>query len=547
MKKIFNLVLALGLFTLSSCIGDVENINPQQTTELDADALFNKVYATFVLTGQEGPTGSGDLINMDEGRSQYVRMVWNLNELTSDEAHWYWYKNDAGYEDLVQNTYSADNAVSQGFFYRAYFDITLCNLYLDNIQDDGTEETKARRAEVRFVRAMNYYSILDLFGGGPFAEEFKMGETAQYKSRTELFDFIEKELKEIDADLKPEGTNTFGRVDKAAAYLMLSRLYLNAEVYTGTPRWDDCMMYADKVINSGYYHLNTTGAINPKTGEVYSPYQMLFLADNDKTDAKYEDLFPLLQNGERTQSYGGMSALILSCYSPGMSHKVPSGTDDNWGKCATVRGKLADIFFGALTGAEPELETVSQAVNLAKDDRALMLNLTDKGDDNMEVAYKRYITTQGEQSQGYCCVKFRNVRSDGGPTTTQNGYVDTNWPYLRVAEAYLNYAEASTRLNGINEDAANKINALRARANASQQTSYTLDDIRNEWAKEFWFEGRRRMDLVRFGCYGGQNNYKWEWMGNTPNGNQFAATRNIFGIPSAELTNNPNIQQNPGY
>ena len=239
--------------------------------------------------------------------------------------------------------------------------------------------------------------------------------------------------------------------------------------------------------------------------------------------------------------------MILGCYSAGMSHKVPSGTDDNWGKCATIRGKLADIFFGPLAGAEPDLEHLSQAVKLANDDRALMINITDKGDANNEVAYQRYITTQGEQSQGYCCVKFRNVRSDGGATTTQNGYVDTNWPYLRVAEAYLNYAEASTRLNGINVDAANKINALRARANASQQTSYTLDDIRNEWAKEFWFEGRRRMDLVRFGCYGGQNNYKWEWMGNTPNGNQFAATRNIFGIPSAELTNNPNIQQNPGY
>ncbi|MDO5446327.1 MAG: RagB/SusD family nutrient uptake outer membrane protein [Prevotellaceae bacterium] len=543
MKKIFFILSAL-VFTFASCINDVENINPQQTTELDADALFNKIYATFVLTGQKGPSDNGDLINMDEGRSQYTRMIWNLNELTTDESHWYWYKNDAGYEDLVQNTYNADNAVSQGFFYRAYFNITLCNLYLSYVEDDGTAETKARRAEVRFIRVMNYYSIMDLFGNGPFSDEFVMGQSGEYYTRVDFYNFIEKELKALETELKAEGTNTYGRVDQMAAKLMLSRLYLNAEVYTGQAQWQLAKDYAQKVINSNYYKLMTTDATNPVTGEYYSPYQMLFLADNDKTDAKYEDLFPILHNGETTQSYGGMHALILSCYSPNMSTVVPSGTDNNWGKCATIRGKLVDIFFGPATSSEPVINSINSAVSYANDDRALLLNTC--GEDT----YKRVITTQGEQTEGYCCVKFRNVRSDGAPTTTTNGYVDTDWPYLRIAEAYLNYAEADARMNnGVTSvDGGTMLNVLRARAHASTiKTSYSLDELRDEWAKEFWFEGRRRMDLVRFNSFGGQSEYKWEWMGGAANGNQFAATRNVFGIPSAEITNNPAIKQNAGY
>ena len=156
----------------TSCVSDldVENINPQQTTELNTDALLNKIYSSFVLTGQTGPAGNGDIKDADEGRSEFYRMVWNLNELTTDEAHWIWYTNDTGYEDLVENTYGADNAVASGLYYRIYFTITLCNFYLEQVPDDGTAETKAQRAEVRFIRAFNYYNVMDLYGNAAFTE-----------------------------------------------------------------------------------------------------------------------------------------------------------------------------------------------------------------------------------------------------------------------------------------------------------------------------------------------------------------------------------------
>ena len=121
--------------------------------------------------------------------------------------------------------------------------------------------------------------------------------------------------------------------------------------------------------------------------------------------------------------------------------------------------------------------------------------------------------------------------------------------FLRVAEAYLNYAEAEVRLHGVTQDAVDKVNALRNRAHARRYTTstLTLDEILNEWSREFFFEGRRRVDLIRFGYFGGNNGYNWTWKGGSKNGTNFAETRNVFAIPSDDLIANKNLQQNPGY
>lgn len=520
----------------TSCVKDldVENINPQQVTTLDADALFNKLYSSLVLTGQKGPDGMADL-DGDEGRSQYYRMIWNMNELTTDEAHWYWYKNDL-YEGLEKNSYGADDAVSSGLYYRLYFTITLCNFYLDQVKDDGTAETKARRAEARFLRAYTYYNVMDLFGNATFTETVS-NTPGQYYTRKQFFDYVEKELKECSADMKEAGQNTYGRVDKVAAWLLLSRLYLNAEVYTGEAKWKEAKDYAQMVIGNNYYHLMETTATNPVTGEKYNAYQMLFLADNDTNGAQYEAVFPVIHDGLETKSYGGMHALILGSYSAAMSLTMPSGTSDSWGKCACLKGKLVKIFLGNNMGAD--IAYANQMGELANDGRALFIS----------TGYSRDIENMENQDQGYSCVKFRNVRSDGKNTSTSDNFVDTDLPLMRIAEAYLNYAEATARMEGINDDVIEKVNALRNRAEAQEadKTIYTLDNIRDEWAKEFWFEGRRRMDLVRFNSFGGQSQYKWDYMGGAKDGQKFAATRNIFGIPSADIINNPNLKQNTGY
>ena len=246
--------MAVGGMT-TSCTKDLDvtPINPQEEQALDPDALFNKVYASFSLTGQQGGAGKGDIpkeIFDNEGMSGFYRMAWSLNEFSSDEAGWVW--SDPGVPELLHHTFSASNQFSYALYYRLYFTITLCNSYLELVGD------AQKCAEVRLIRALNYMYVMDMYGAGPLSTQIS-SEYAPYYTRSELFNFCESELKACVDDLAEEGKNTYGRVDKAAAYLLLARLYLNAQVYTGTARWDDAMTYAEKVIKSSYYHLNTTG------------------------------------------------------------------------------------------------------------------------------------------------------------------------------------------------------------------------------------------------------------------------------------------------
>ena len=516
------LSVALGTMNIS-CTGDLDvtPINPQTTQVLDEDALLNKIYASFALTGQNGGAGNGDIpseIFANEGMSGFYRMAWSLNEFTSDEAGWVW--SDAGVPELLHHGFSASNTFSYAMYYRLYFTITLCNSYLQQVSD------AQKCAEVRLIRALNYMYVTDLYGAGPMTTAIS-AELAPYYDRKQLFDFCESELKAALENLPEDGKNTYGRVDKAAANLLLARLYLNAEVYTGTPRWQEAMDYAEKVINSSYYHLNMSG----KNG--FSAYQMLFLADNNENGAQYEAVFPVMQDGIQTQSYDATNFLVFSNFSSEMSEVIPSGTNNSWGKCARVKGRLVEKFFG--TDTPPETDNIDEMVRAANDDRALFYS---KG-------YSEYITTEASD-EGFACVKFRNVRSDGEKASAVN-FVDTDLPLLRVAEAYLTYAEASIRKNGQNSTANKYINELRQRANAIPQNTYSIDDVLDEWSREFWFEGRRRIDLVRYGRFGGQSEYLWEFMNNIPDGGSFSSNFNVFGLPSTDLDTNTNLKQNPGY
>ena len=201
-----------------------------------------------------------------------------------------------------------------------------------------------------------------------------------------------------------------------------------------------------------------------------------------------------------------------------------------------IRKNLVEKFFD---GTPDEYNTLAEFIAAAGDDRALFYN---KG-------IKPAINDEGtDEAIGYNCVKFRNVNSDGSNNDVIE-FVNSDLPIMRVAEAYLTYAEASIRKNGVagNSDAKAKLDLLRSRAHATPKSTYTLDDVCDEWSREFWFEGRRRMDLVRFGKFGGQSDYKWEWMGGVYEGSQFPAYMNIFPLPVNEISNNPNIKQNEGY
>ena len=324
-----------------------------------------------------------------------------------------------------------------------------------------------------------------------------------------MFNFIESELLEIEPQLsaavaKKSTDAGYGRVDKAAAWLLLARLYLNAEVYTGTARYDKASQYAEQVM----------------------------MADNGETSAAYEAVFPILQDGVRTTSWGTSLFLIASTHDADMVDS--NGTTETWGG-NRARPELIAKWFP--NGNAPEAGPKDFA-KAAGDDRAI-IDSRGRTIDNTDVsAFKN----------GFAVAKFNNFTTTGASTKSAQ-FPDADFFMLRAAEAYLTYAEAQARIGGgtaLNA-AAQAINQLRIRANATTKDSYTLDEICDEWCREFYYEGRRRMDLIRFGKFGGSSDYNWQWKGGSYAGRSFEAYKNIFAIPSTDLNANPNLTQNPGY
>ena len=221
-----------------------------------------KVYGSFALTGNQGPAGSGDIQGIDEGTSDFFRLYWNAQELSTDEAVVAW--GDPGIQDFHLMNWTSNNPLLQGLYYRSFYQITLCNNFINQASDanlaargiTGTDADNIRnfRTEARFLRAYQYSVLMDLFGNPPFAtEKDAIGSFLPKQiKRADLFNYVESELKACDSSLPAPKTNQYGRADKAAAEALLARIYLNAQVYSGTARYTDAITYASKVINAGY-------------------------------------------------------------------------------------------------------------------------------------------------------------------------------------------------------------------------------------------------------------------------------------------------------
>ena len=559
LKYIVPAAVLLCATVFTSCVKDLEvdNINPQQVSDFNEDYIFNKIYGNMVLTGQTGPNGDSDLDDIDEGTSNMTRLIWNLNTLTTDEGHCWW--NDPGMPELNRNTWTNSNVMIKALYYRLMFGVTLCNFYLENATG-GDAATKTKRAEARFMRAFHYFYLMDLYGNPPFLTKLSSENAPQIK-RADLFVFLENELKAIlgetggDEVLAEPRTVNYGRADKAAAMLLLARMYVNAEVYTGTPRWADAKRYADQAIGTSY-KLCTTG----KGG--FSAYQLLFMGDNDQNGAQDEVILPAIHDGDKTQTWGGSLFMIASPVSETMKledlYGVTDasgnpikgyGTKEAWDFGLRARQQFSKVFFGknasnnSITKGAPK-----DVVPAVGDDRAIFWTSTQD----------LSIQKEDNKNQGLAYMKFNNLHADGTAAHDPNGqFVDTDYPMLRLAEAYLISAECNARMNGGNctAEGVSRIKALRQRANEKTGNMYdgigadalikvSLEDIFQEWSREFGFEGMRRMVLVRWNRFGGQSDYTWEWMGGTQAGAPFAARLNIFPIPDSELNANPNIKPN---
>ncbi|WP_338732755.1 RagB/SusD family nutrient uptake outer membrane protein [Mangrovimonas cancribranchiae] len=527
MKNIFNKLtfILLASITLVACHDDLdqEPIDPDIFSELDVYANANeaksalaKLYAGFAVTGQQGPAGNPDLNpdDIDEGFSQFSRTLFYLNELTTDHSVLGW--GDAGVPDMHGMYWTASNDFTNAMYNRLGQEISFCNSFIENALglSDGVVQTYI--AEARFLRAFAYYNLLDLYGNVPIQTTVATTLPTQ-NSREEVFNFVESELLDIQDQLASSGSNEYGRVDEVAAWALLSRLYLNAEVWTGTPRYDDCVSFSNDVMNSSYT-INTTDGNNNGTA-----YDELFLADNNTNGAQREFIFALNFDGIQTQTYGGTTFLVHGQIGGSMT---PSdfGVDSGWAGMRVTSSlvekfddqDMRGMFYS--DGQSLEIEEISQFSN------------------------------------GYAVTKFKNIDINGVPGvgTGQDLRTDTDLPLIRLAEIYLNYAEATLRGgNGDVGTATQKINELRTRAYGGTTGNITsgdltLDFILDERSRELYWECQRRTDLVRYN-YFTTGNYLWPWKGNQPNGIAVDSYRNLFPIPSNTLATNSNLEQNPGY
>ena len=312
-KSLF-VVLMLVLF-VQSC-ADRLDLQPEDE-RLTAEAAFDdpdaykqflaKLYAGISLSGQQGPSGSPDLAGLDEGFSNYLRLYWKMQELTTDEAIIGW--NDGTIQDLHGQVWTSGNEFIRTMYSRIMYQVALTNEFLRQTTDEklssrGVEadlraEIQTFRAEARFMRALSYWHAMDLFANPPFVtEDDPVGAFFPPQiQRAELFDFIESELLDIIDDMAAPRQNEYGRADRGAAWMVLAKLYLNSEVYTGTSRYADVITYVNNIVGAGYSIPDI-------------PYFYSFLADNDSNGAQDEVIFTIPFDGLRTQAFGGMTFLV---------------------------------------------------------------------------------------------------------------------------------------------------------------------------------------------------------------------------------------------
>jgi len=529
------------LFT--ACIGDLDTLplNPSDSTSetvYGADesgyiAGLTKLYFNFVSNE------TTDLQVSDAGASELVRAFWTVQEVTSDACKCAW-ENDAWVRAMNTNTWSdADNDATYAVYVRTLQGIAYTNEYLrqtasDRLSDRGVSSELAAkiqgfRAEARFLRAYFYWMALDVFGDVPFTTEnspFGGGVNPKQASRKDVFDYCISELTALAADDSPmpAARSNYPRADKGAVLGLLARMYLNAEVYTGTPMWQEAKDACEDIFTMGY-------SLCPE-------YADLFRGDNgENPEALNEVLFGISYDAEQTQSYGGTSNLTLAAIAATdvSSTQMINGVNNGWGGIR-VPYEYVEKYFNVRNA---DYSAGTYDVN---DKRGRMFYIKGRSE-SMDGALYVFLN-------GWSCLKFNNIPHNMDQdsylaTAASKAYSDIDFPMIRLGEIYLIYAEACMNLGQANT-ALPKVQDLAARAGVTAPTSITQEWLIEERARELMWEGHRRTDLIRYGKFT-SSSFLWTYKGGSFSGQGFDDHMKIFAIPASELASNPELHQNPGY
>lgn len=559
-KNIFKLLIFILMGSLTtSCFGDLDTM-PLDETQLVGEKVYNtadgytgvlaKCYSSLILTGQKGGDGGdGDLEGANEGYSGYVRLMFYLQELSTDD--FIMPSSSNGLRKCLNLQWDASNAsVIRWTYQRLYMTIAYCNELLrecteDKLKSRGLwnqlgDECASYRAEARFIRAYCYATLCDLFGAVPYIDENTgVKDIPAQWSRKEIFEFAENELKNIDGDLKAPGANVYGRIDRVAAWFLLSRMYLNAQTWIGENHYNDALTYAKKVIDDNHYPLA-------------SDYRQIFLADNDQCK---EIIWSLVQDGQRAQSSAGTNFYVKAFVNGPMNELYNTGIGSRgWGN---VRAKTTLV--DAFDADDVMFDTNDTWGNNKKDKRAQFMtalpNQVKETWDSKDAMTSTYTC-------GYGYIKWRNVTKEDQIPESGDAYTSIDFPLFRTGEAYLTAAEAILRgADGTKDEALKYVNEIRQRAYMSGKyakdgvrsdvsgtiglNELTLDFLMSERQRELASELVRRTDLIRFGKF--TKGYNWDWKNTERLGTDVDDHFQLFPIPQTEFSNNPQLKQNDGY
>lgn len=523
-KGLYTVALATAM-SFTACTGDLDvtpidpNLDTPENVLTDAatyNQLLAKCYSALAVSSPDGDSGDPDIKTIDGGFGQYLRALFNLQELPTDEAVMNW--NDQTIKDLHGLSWATNDIFVTAAYARIYYQISLCNEVMrqvaaSNISDDLKSQYYN---EARCLRDLSYYHVIDMFGNGPFVDENSQvgGSNPTQISRSDLFTWLVNDLTEA-AEVLPAEPEKY-RVGKGMAYMLLAKLYLNAKVYTGTADYAKCAEYCGKIIDLGY------------TLESSSDYYKMFCADNDQLLGKgHEIIFSIYQDHLNTKAYGGTTYIVNAA-------------------CGGQADYAADFGLGGSGWAgirvTPEFYNKFQSYDVRN--RFFLTN----------AEMTEQITDLGDFEKGGCSsFKFTNLKANGTILADANSFPDTDFPMFRLGDVYLMLAEcqvvggASVNVNG--HDGLWYFNQIRSRAGLNTLSSVTARDIIDERGRELMWECHRRSDLIRFDLFTSDSEL-WAFKGMNSNiGTPRGVDKhfNLYPIPSSDIMSNSNLKQNEGY
>ncbi len=521
MKKIFSAIAVSAALIMgaTSCIQDLTVTPIDPTIKLPGDVLnspeaFNqllaKCYQGLACSSSSGENGDPDISGVDGGYGQYIRAMFHLQCLSTDEAVTCW--NDQTLYDIHNLCWSTSDTFVAAAYYRIFFQVGLCNEYIRQSNSSTLEFAQKAQyvAEARALRLLSYYHAIDLFGNVPFfTEENSVGaEGPDQIKRADLWAWMETEAKDLisgSSALPEAGTTEYGRIDQGAVKMILAKLYLNAKIWKdeSADYFQQCATLCQELMDTYPLHDN---------------YLDLFSADNHlftktSTYGGDEIIFCVPQDGINIRSYGATNYIIFASTGGDMDAAGQMGISSGWGGLT-----LTKAFVDKFEAGDVRAHFYTA---LGKD----IPDITDF------------------KSGGYKSMKFRNIKHDGG-AAQEAGFVDTDFPVFRVADAYLMLAECQVRgASGV--DGTSAFRAIRHRAGLDDGLM-NPQNILDERARELYHELVRRQDLIRFGQFT-TDEYLWDYKGGVKEGKAVDSKYNLYPLCSSDVNANGKLTQNIPY